>query len=289
MIRQSFASLWASGAAVAAALVIAGCSQGSSTQAQASDTYAAVAERGTLECGYIPYPPAMMKDPNTGELSGIFHDAIETAAGNLGWKVEWKEEVQWGTMIEGLRTKRYDAMCSSVWSNSARWAQADFTTPLYFSGVSAYVKTGDSRFDANIAVANSPEFKIATIDGDTSEAIARQLFPKAQLVSLPQLTDYSQILLAVKDGKADLTFAEPYYALQFAKANGEGIAPAGDGTPLRVFGNSMMVRKGDVALQSTLDGALMELLNDGTIDRLVEQYAGGKNAYLPVAHPYRRD
>ncbi len=249
-------------------------------------SYATVSKTGVLNCGYVSYPPALVKDPETGALSGIFYDAVETASKNLGWKVNWKEEVQWGTMIEGLKANRYDAICSPVWSNSARWAQADFSTPLYFSGVFPYVKEGDRRFDSDLAIANSPSYKISTIDGDTSEAIATQLFPKASLVSLPQLSDYSQIILAVRDGKADLTFAEPYFVAQFSNSNGGGVEAPLNSKPLRVFGNSMMFRKGDDALRSTMDGALAELVNDGTVTKLVEKHTGSANTYLPVARPY---
>lgn len=253
----------------------------------ASDAYDRVFSSKTLNCGYIEYPPALMRDPHSGKITGIFAEAVETAAHNLGLTVVWKEEVQWGTMIEGLDTNKYDAICSSVWSNSARWARADFTIPLYYSGIDAYVRAGDHRFDNDIFSANRPDIHVATIDGDTSQIIAHQLFPQAATLSLPQLADYSQLLLTVKEGKSDITFAEPYYALLFAKNNPGSIENATPLKPLRVFGNAVMVRKGETRLRTTLDGALTELINDGTVDKLVNKYAGGSGAYYPVATPYR--
>lgn len=264
-------------------------SRGADTRSEPKKTtYEKMVERGTLECGYIPYPPMFIKDPNTGELSGIFHEAVEKSASNLGLEVVWKEEVEWGTMITALRAGRFDAICSPVWSNSARWAKVDFSTPLFFSGVTAYARGDDQRFEQSVDVANNSEFTIATIDGDSSMAIANQLFPEANLLELPQLSDYSQILLAVEEGKADLTFAEPFYAIKFNEANGADLTKAGEGSPIRIFGNSMMFRKGDTQIKSTLDGALNELIYDGSVDKLVEKYTGSVNSYYSVSTAYKQ-
>ena len=86
-------------------------------KAEAKSVYSRVVESGKIRCGYIPYEPGLIKDPNTGKFSGIMHDTIEEIAKSLNLKVEWTEEVGWGTMIEGLERDRYDAICSPVWAN----------------------------------------------------------------------------------------------------------------------------------------------------------------------------
>ena len=55
-----------------------------------------VIKSGKLRCGYVAYSPGCLKDPNTGELSGIGIDSIKMVAKNLGLQVEWAEEVGWG-------------------------------------------------------------------------------------------------------------------------------------------------------------------------------------------------
>src|ERR1039458_10684502 len=78
-----------------------------------------VLKRGVIRAGYAIYPPASFKDPNTGKISGICVDVLEEAAKNLGLKVEWTEEVPWGTMIEGLQNERYDIDRKSTRLNSS--------------------------------------------------------------------------------------------------------------------------------------------------------------------------
>jgi ABC-type amino acid transport substrate-binding protein len=53
----------------------------------------------TIRCGYVVYPPSIIKDPNTGRLSGIFYDITEKMGERLNLKIEWTEEVVFPTMI----------------------------------------------------------------------------------------------------------------------------------------------------------------------------------------------
>src|SRR5688572_9830165 len=55
--------------------------------------YERVAATKTLRAAYITYPPAVIRDPATGKLTGTFVETLERAADNLGWKVQWTEEV----------------------------------------------------------------------------------------------------------------------------------------------------------------------------------------------------
>ena len=68
-----------------------------------------------MRCGYVSNPPSCIVDPNTGQLGGIFVDSIEAIGEELGIRIEWTEEVGFGSMIEGLVTGRYDAVpCANL-------------------------------------------------------------------------------------------------------------------------------------------------------------------------------
>jgi ABC-type amino acid transport substrate-binding protein len=115
-------------------------------------------------------------------VNGIVADAVETVAKAAGLKVEWTEEVGFGAMIEGLRANRYDVVPCAIWPTAARAREADFSTVLFYSGVSAYVRPNDARFsNKDYTVIDSPQVRIATVDGELAETIAKQDFPKAQM------------------------------------------------------------------------------------------------------------
>jgi ABC-type amino acid transport substrate-binding protein len=255
--------------------------------AQADTAFDRVMSSGVIRCGYIPYPPGLIKDPNTGKITGVFAEAIEEAASNLGLKVNWVEEVGWGSMIEGLKAGRYDLVCSPVWANSSRAKFAEFTVPLFYSGIDAYVRADDNRFSSALSGVNSPNVRISTIDGEMSAIIASHEFPQTQTVSLPQTADDSQLLLDVTSNKADITFVEPYIADQFLKSHPGSLKNITPENPVRVFPNTMMLKQGDERLKSMMNVALDELVNGGEIDKLLDKYAGSEHPFYPVARPYR--
>jgi len=228
-----------------------------------------------------------MKDPNTQKITGICVETLEAAAKNLGLKVQWSEEVGWGTMIEGLQTNRYDLVCSGIWPSSTRARLVDFSTPLFYSGIGAYGRPNDTRFAGNLAAVNAPSVKIATIDGEISDIISRTDFPSAQKISLPQLSDVSQLLLNVATGKADVTFVETYTAYQFLKSNPGTIKNVVAEKPIRVFGNTVMFRRGQSEFKAMLNTAFEELLNSGYVDRLIDRYEPRPGTFYRVNYPYR--
>jgi ABC-type amino acid transport substrate-binding protein len=253
-----------------------------------SAVYDKVVGSSVIRCGYITYPPGCIKDANTGRLSGIFVEALEKAGENLGLKVEWVEEVGWGSMIEGLETNRYDLIGSPVWSNSSRGKLVGFTTPLFYSGIGVYIKKDDNRFTGDLQAMNSEKVKVSTIDGEMSDIIARTQFPKASRVSLAQLADNSQMFLDLVQGRSDVVFAEPYIAEQYLKNNANVIKNIAADKPIRLFGNCMMFRRGQVEFKSMLDTALSELINNGYIDQLLDKYSPGPNTFYRVAYPYNQ-
>jgi len=249
-----------------------------------------IVKRGTIRAGYVSNPPSCIIDPNTKRVSGIVADTIETVAKSAGLKVEWTEEVGFGSMIEGLRANRYDIVPCAIWPTAARAREADFTRALFYSGVNAYVKPGDSRFsNKDYSVLNSPQVRIATIDGELAETIAKADFPKAQRLGQPQMAEITTMLLNVKEKKADVAFVESYFAYQFLQKNPGSIKKMIPDRPLRVFPNTIVLRRGQSEFKAFLDTALTEQLNLGTIDTLLDRYEPEHGIFYRAIAPYAAD
>src|SRR3989344_9611296 len=259
----------------------------SSTGSIGSSVYDKVVSSGTVRACYVVYPPASIKDPNTGELSGVFVETLNKAAENMGLKVDWSTEVGWGEMIEALNSSKCDIIGSPAWSNSTRGKSAEFSQPVYYSAINAYVRASDNRFNGDITIANNASYKLATIDGETSQVIASRQFPKAQTLQLPQLTDVSQMLLNVVDGKADMAFLEPTVANAYLKNNPGKVKNVSIDKPVVIYGNVMLIKKGEFTFKSAIDNAIIELLNNGYVDGVInnyeKDYPGG---FYRVAVPY---
>lgn len=246
-----------------------------------------VIETKTIRCGYLVYPPQISKDPNTGKMSGIAYDIIERAAVDLGFKVEWTQEVGSASWMEGLKNNHYDVLCNTAWATTIRAPHVLASIPVFFTAVNAYVRKDDHRFDKNLSLANSPDVKIATLDGATSQAIAAQSFPLAKKISLPDLTDFSLLLLEVTNNKADLTFSEASQFEDFNKKVPNALRNATPNTPVRLVQNTFFVSGDEFRLMSMINLAVQNLHNEGFIDQVLNKYEVRPNVWKRVTKPYR--
>jgi polar amino acid transport system substrate-binding protein len=272
--------------AILAAVTLSGCSDGTKSKRESNSVYQDVIKRKTIRVGFIPYPPSFIKDPNSKRLSGVFHDVLVEAGRNMELKIEFVEEEAWGTMIESISSKRVDVVASGIWPNSQRGKYADFSVPLYFSPIKAYVRQNDTRFDNNKSSINQPSVRIAGIDGEMSSIIAKFDFPNAAVVGLTQSSDVSQLLLEVATRKADVTFVEPIIANAFLKTNPGQVREVVGIQALRVFPNVFLIRKGEEEFRTMLNTAIEELQNNGFVDNVIKKYEGEQQLYFRLRRPY---
>ncbi len=257
-------------------------------QEQKESTFDRVMRTGKLRCGYMILPPHVNKDLNTGEMSGLVYDIMEEAGKLLDIEIDWAEEVGFATMDQGMEQGRYDAICMGYWQNpvEAKLGYIGYSIPLYYMPVGAWVRVDDTRFDNDIMNVNDSTVRVSSSDGMIAAAIARQDFPKAQVLSLPNMTDVSQNLMEVATGKADITFLAFRDGFRFEETNPGKIKNIAMHQPVRVFPTTIAIPQGDIRFKVMLDTAFMQMLNGGFIDRLLKKYEEYPNAVLPAAKTY---
>lgn len=241
--------------------------------AAALDTLDKVIQNGVMRCAYIPYPPFFEIDPNTGAKSGVMVDVMEAVTAKMGVKLEWSEEVGWGSMMEGLKMGRYDAVCSNVWQNTARAMQADFSNPIGYASVETWVRSDDETIrsldDINSSVT------IATIDGEMNAMIAASQFPNSKTLALPQTAPYSDALLNVVQGKADVIFAEKSAVDDFLVTHPGALKSLGTDNTVSSFPITLVLPKREIAFKSVIDTAIEEMIHSRELDRIMAQYGEG--------------
>ncbi|MDP2605455.1 MAG: transporter substrate-binding domain-containing protein [Deltaproteobacteria bacterium] len=249
--------------------------------------YAQIRSAGTIRAGYAVGAPLFMIDPNSKQKSGIFYEILNAAAAKLGLKVDWTEEVGYGEMIQGLNAHRYDIVGSGVWINGARGKDADFTIPAYYDAVLAYVREGDARFDKDLSILNSPGYTISIMDGELGATIAKTDFPRARTEELPQNADFTQLILNVVNGRADLVFLALAPARQYQAANPRKIRAVNPNRPVRVFPVAIILPKGEYEIKHALDYALTEMLTNGEIDSILKRHEKIPGSFFRSAPPYQ--
>jgi ABC-type amino acid transport substrate-binding protein len=253
---------------------------------QREATFDRIMRTRTIRCGYQVWPPAFIKDLNTGKMSGINYDFAEEIAGELNLKIEWAAEVGSGDAVQALNANKFDVMCTSMWPDAGRLSQTEYTLPTYFSTIYPYVRSDDSRFDNNLAAADNENIHTGGIEGDVTQDVAVKLLPKASHLALPQMVDGSQLILSLVTKKTDIVMIDDALALSYLKTNPGLIRKVSGIGAVRVFGEHLVIPKDDFRLLNMLNTTILTLVNSGSMDRILKNYDGTffapQKLYAPV-------
>ena len=89
--------------------------------------------------------------------------------------------------------------------------------------------------------------------------------------------------------KVDVTFVEPFFGAGFMKSNPGPLKNIALQRPIRVFGNTMMFKRGETEFKQMMNSAFEELLNQGYVDDLISKYEPFPGAFYRAQQPYRVD
>jgi len=251
---------------------------------QKETAYERIIRTGTIRCGYALYEPLLGKDPNTGALHGIFYDLVNEIGKELDLKIDWTVEVGYGEIEEGFQTGKYDMFCNGVIPIPKRAKFSMITAPVFYSGLLAWVRTDDHRFDGHPERLDAPDVTLVVRDGDVNADVAQKLFPAAKTISSPQMEDYTQMLVDVQTGKADAVFFEKTFGENFL-AHNPGAVHSVDDKPVYTYPIGMMLPPGEAQLKNTIDVVLARLALNGSVKKIIEKDAPNYS-YLPIRPPY---
>jgi ABC-type amino acid transport substrate-binding protein len=255
------------------------------TETKQESVYDRVIKSGTINCGYLVWPPFFDKDANTGKLSGVIYDITESVAKNLSLKVNWKEETGISDFPAALKNNRIDAYCAPIGILAARARASDWVGPVIYGKVSGYVRVDDNRFDADRSKLDDPSVTFSTLDGEASDVLSRTLFPKAKKLQLQQLAASTQLMLNVVDKKADIVLADDATASTFFKSN-PGVLKPLPGEPIGTFGIGMPVGQGEEKFRQMLNWAIFDMQNNGQMEMIFKKYDLDPSVWLRPAHAY---
>ncbi|MEN9582811.1 MAG: hypothetical protein RL641_765 [Candidatus Parcubacteria bacterium] len=227
-----------------------------------------------LRVAFSNYPPALMYNHEDDAFFGIFYEVVVAIAKKYGWEIKWSEETGYGVIIDGLEHNRFDIFGSTVWPTPERKQKASFSVSLYTSKAYIWSLPGfdyENRKD-------SPDLRVVIKENDISHSIAVADFPNARLVYVPQLSDPQDLLQFVTEDKGDITFVEPYLAEQFMKKTGAKLVQANN-IPIRTYDNTFVFKKDDQSLKVLFDKEIVEMMQKGIIQELINKYTGNTETF----------
>jgi len=231
-----------------------------------------------LRCisGY-PAPDYAAAEPEREIRRNISRDVVERMGHILGLEIEWVEDVAPEDIADHLAHNSEDAMCLALWPSGSEASMMEFTTPIDYWPLYTYARADDARFDSDLAKIGSKDVTIATIDGTTSKTIADEDYANIKQYAVTGDADGFHLLLAVTTKRADVAFSDPFIANEFMK-NNPNVLKRANASPVRVFGESFAVTKGEIKLRDMLNVALDQMQQSGfiraTLDRYLAEYKG---------------
>jgi polar amino acid transport system substrate-binding protein len=225
---------------------------------------AKIRKEGVMRVGYSQTGPWFYKDAKTGDLGGIYKDAVDRLAKEMEVKVDYKE-VTFQNSTVGLRKGDYDLYGSSLTYTLARALVVDYVGPLWSKGSLLMVHKDNAAKYKKLADFNDPKVTFSVVAGGSEEPRIPILFPNAKLI-----TTAGQVVLAaepVRAKKADVWMSGDSDVLLFAKRNSWAYV-FDPGSPIDKRPNTWAVRYGDFEWKHFLDFWAVFLTVNGEMERL---------------------
>ena len=247
-------------------------------EAAVADTAATTAdeERTTLTVGFdAEYPPYGFKDEATGDYTGFDLELAQEVCNRRGWELV-KQPIDWNSKDMELNSGAVDCLWNGMTytgrENDYTWsdpyvdnsiviavnADSEIQTKEDLAGKRVVAQSGSS---ALTALTNNPD------DGSNDENLALA----ATFASLEEIADYNNAFMQMDAGLYD-AIAVDIGVAQFQLSSNEGKYRILD-EPISKEEYAIAFAKGNTELRDQVQETLNEMAADGTIDKIVANYA----------------
>jgi len=241
------------------------------TEAPINDDWSRVQAAGKLVIGTsADYPPfEFINEQN--DFDGFDVAIIREIGKRLGLEIELKD-ISFDGLIAALKGNQIDGIIAAMSATAERDKEVDFTMNYYVGTDAILVKEGSTLvFNTAEDMAGK---KIGVQAGTLHETWVQDNLVAAGKSQDADISRYERAELAIadlKNGRVDVV-AMDYYAAKAYIAQG-GITMA---LEQNLAGENMAiaVREGAAGLQWHLNQVIQEMLDDGFIEQLADQYLG---------------
>ncbi|MBU0510156.1 MAG: ABC transporter substrate-binding protein [Chloroflexi bacterium] len=231
--------------------------------------------RGVLSVGTAITEPFEYHDPDTGELIGFDVDTAEYIADKLGVKLEWVE-MPFANLIPALQDRKADIIIAAMYIKPEREELVDFSEPYINTGLVMAVRPG---LQAQVkTVQDLAGLKVGVKIGATGAELAQELIAGGIALESVEYKDTFDSFLDLEVGRVDVVFNDYLNTLVYIKDSQSDLVivtnEAGEVNFLSQAGLGIAVYQGDWELLDLINAALMEMSQDGSFDRLYEDWLG---------------
>jgi polar amino acid transport system substrate-binding protein len=253
-----------------AAFVAAGCgdddsgdsgSSGSSSTGSIDVSDATLIEDGQLLVGTdAPYPPFEIGTPESGDFSGFDPDLMSAIAEKLGLEPTYQNSA-FDTIFRDVASGQFDIVAAAATITPGRSKTVDFSRPYYEAQQALVVPT-----DSDIATTDDLAGTIVGAQqGTTGQTVAEDDTDAEEVRGFAKGAD---ALAAVTTGQVEAAIVDQPFAADAVEKQ-EGIEIAEEIPTNELYGFPVAP---DNPLLDDVNEAIQELIDDGTMDELYQEY-----------------
>jgi len=231
-----------------------------------------IKEKGKIVVGTsADYPPYEYVNATTQKIEGFDIDFVNAIAEELGLTVEWKDmsfDALWGALESGT----IDMIVAGSVLTDERADRFEYSIPYYTPTQALLVHSDSDITIEDLSDIGELGIAVGVQSATTEDELLTELV-KAGKMSESQIHRYDKADVIVQDvanGRIDAGFIDKPPAEVFAKTYPIKIIFEVPAEPCVVF-----MPKGAIDFRNEVNKAIVHLLKDGTIARLMERWFAG--------------
>lgn len=261
-----------------------GCSSKEDNAASSSDattknetTLAKAQREGYVSVGFANEKPYAYATAD-GKLTGEAVEVARKVLSNMGIKEMDGVLTEFGSLIPGLKAKRFDLITAGMFINPDRAKQADFANPEYSIGEAIAVKKGNPLdLHSYKDISENDKAKIAVMTGALElDYLKKSNIPESRIVTVP---DQPSAIAALQSGRVDaITMTGPALQAMLESAGDDKLErvmdfeqPVIDGKSVRGYGAAVF-RLDDDDFREAYNAELKKLADSGELLKILQQF-----------------
>ena len=222
-----------------------------------------------MRIGIILVDQMVMRDPNSGELSGVWIDGIRRLFDTLNLEPDFVE-TKWATFVGGLQADQFDVFISGFMTPQRALA-LEYTRPVVFLGHSASALTENAGRFSTLSDLNSPDVTIATVLGGSGHQFAKQHLPLATIKPL-DTGDLTASGMEVLSGRATVAMDNAFSVGRFVRMHQDRMVDLFKDDPFNVLPVAWAIRPGNPRLLTFLNNMLDYMDTNGIWQAVAADY-----------------
>lgn len=247
------------------------CSLVLSAPSHADDSWKQVKTSGVLRCGVAASPPYVMRDPKTGDYSGIFPDLCRSFAKDvLKVKPEFVD-TNWDNIVAGLQSEKWD-ISLSLNDTPERRKAISFTAPAIDYSVTFAYNKNNPKIPAGsnkVEDIDKPNITVIVLSGTAADKAVSPILKNAKIMRLP---GFDETRLALMSKRGDVLADDNMSNMLLESAHKDWVNILVPNPLLAKQGIAIGIRK-DTPVQDigVLNKFIQEQRTSGEVDKLIKE------------------